>query len=422
MLTRPPEPNGYEMWGPEPTLADFPREEWSRRIAAVQKHMVDADIELLVLWSEHNIRYFSGFTSTHWSLLSLQPQVVLIPANGQPIAITSEFLRTTTEAQSWIRDIRCRAEVNEHSEAVLREFPVDVAHEIRDLGFARARIGLEMGDIGYMHIPRPLNDILAFMHALPGAEFVAGDATIWKCRQIKSPLEIERLVQAAAIHRTATEAVVAGYRPGMTEADVGKLFICSAYDNGAENVISGNIMCGAAKEGVYDTKHAFDGVDIGPRDYLEIDLAVCFHGYWADMARVLNVGEVDPAFAQLSQQAREAFETVVAETRPGMTVRELQELFYRAGGCDTPDEMAGHGIGLDVHEPPMVTLDSPAVLQAGMTFEIEPCLLRGRRVDGGPGLMHYENLVIITESGCTPVYTLDPSVLQVATPYATAGA
>jgi Xaa-Pro aminopeptidase len=98
-----------------------------------------------------------------------------------------------------------------------------------------------------MYIPRPVNDIQAFMSELPEASFVAGDKIIWSCRQIKSALEIERMEQAGAINRQALTAVVHGYRPGMTEWDVGNLFICEAYQRGAEWVAVGHIACGSRK-------------------------------------------------------------------------------------------------------------------------------------------------------------------------------
>src|SRR6266568_3361524 len=123
-LKRAPEPAGFEMYGPQPSLPDFPEAEWRARLDRVQRLMNAVSVDLMVLWSEKNIRYFSGFTSTHWNLASLQPLVVLIPASGAPTCVTSEFLRTTTEAQSWIRDIRCRADVNEHSEAIVRQVPL----------------------------------------------------------------------------------------------------------------------------------------------------------------------------------------------------------------------------------------------------------------------------------------------------------
>ena len=407
------------MHGPAPSFPDVPEGEWHARIAKAQGLMLENGIDLLVLWGDKNIRYFSGYTSTHWNMISVQPLVVLLPAEGDATAIAAEFFRTTVESQSWIRDIRCPVDVDEHSEAVIRRWPAFVAAEIKELGFAKARIALEQGEQGGMYIPRPLNDILLFKDELDQAEFVDGDGVIWGCRGIKSPLEIDRLTTAASIHREAMSAAVQRFEPGMTESDVGKLFICAAYEAGAEMVVPGNIMCGAAKEGMLDTWHSFEGAAIGRDDYLELDLALSYRGYWADMARVLSAGPVSEAFAARSHAMRESFEAMVEAARPGLPVTEWQRVYFESGGCETPDELAGHGIGMDVHEPPIVTRDSEAVLEPGMTFEIEPFIVPGGwRTQGGEGMFHYENLVVITDSGAVPVYTLHPEILQVSNPIA----
>ncbi|MHA2427767.1 MAG: M24 family metallopeptidase [Candidatus Hermodarchaeia archaeon] len=415
-LKRAPESEGYELYGPKPHLPDIPYSEWKSRIDKVKGLMQEENIDLLMLWNENNIRYFTAFTSVHWNMTSIVPLVALIPRDTSPVVITSEFFRWTVEAQSWVRDIRCTHGACEHSEKTIRQFPIEVATEIREMGYEKANIALEMGQIGDMFIPRPLNDILNLMNALPEANFVDGDHVIWRCRQIKSPLEIERLIKAAAIHREATTAVVNEFRSGMTEADVGKIFICNAYQNDAEQVVSGNIMCGAAKEGIYDTKHAFDGVTISKDDYLEIDMFLSYKGYWADMARVINVGPVTDEFRKYSDQLRRSFEAVVQAAKPGVPIKEIQKVSYESGGSDTYDEFAGHGIGLDIHEPPVLCLHTDEVLQAGMTLEIEPFFFRGLRSQGGQGLFHYENLIIITEDGCTPIYGLPKEIIQVTNP------
>jgi Xaa-Pro aminopeptidase len=103
--------------------------------------------------------------------------------------------------------------------------------------------------------------------------------------------------------------------------------------------------------------------------------------------------------------------------KPGMTVGELHRIVYEAGGVDTPGEMLGHCIGLDVHEPPVIMPQSAVVLEPGMTFEVEPMTFRGLSIQGGEGVFSYENLVIITEEGCTPVYSYLKEPLQVAHPF-----
>jgi len=59
---------------------------------------------------------------------------------------------------------------------------------------------------------------------------LTGDKVIFGCRMVKSPLEIERLTRSAAIHKKAMTAVAQKYRPGMTEHDVGRIFLMTAYE------------------------------------------------------------------------------------------------------------------------------------------------------------------------------------------------
>src|SRR3990172_2517615 len=98
-LKKAPEPKGYELYGPEPTLPDFPYSEWAARIDKVQRLMREEDIDLLMLWSETNVRYFTAFTSTHWRLPSIQPLVALIPVDGAPLVVAPQLFRWTVEAQ-----------------------------------------------------------------------------------------------------------------------------------------------------------------------------------------------------------------------------------------------------------------------------------------------------------------------------------
>ena len=416
-MTEEKDLESQDLFGPEPPFADVPFAEWKARIDKAKQLMRQENIDLLMLWNNRNIRYFAAYTSTHWETPSIPPLLALLPADGDPVALTGEFFLSTAQAQTWIKDIRTISRGYAYSEKTLREIPVEVAAIVREMGYGKANIALEMGPLGGMFIPRPLNDIQALMNGLPKAKFVDGDKVIWGCRRIKSPLEIERLTLAASIHRQAMSAVVQDFRPGMTEADVGTIFICTGYQAGAESVTSGHIMCGSAKEGMVDTKHSFDGVTIHKGDYLSVDMAVCYKGYWADMARIINVGPVTPEFQRYSEQLADAFDAIVEAVRPGMTVGKLQQVVFAHGGMETERETAGHGIGLDIHEPPFISFGSDEPLEPGMTLELEPFLFHGFRKQGGVGLFHYENLIIITERGCTPVFSLPREILQVANPF-----
>ncbi len=338
--------------------------------------------------------------------------VALIPLKDDPVVVTGEFFRWTVEAQSWIRDIRTQQDVHQVNSE--REFPRDVAEAVKEMGYAKANIGLEMGPLGHTWIPRPLNDIQTLMNALPDANFVDGDRVIWGCRTIKSPLEIDRLTTAATIHRQAMATVVEKYRPGMTEQDVGKIFICSAVENGADWVQSGHIMCGSEREGMWDTGHHFDGCPINRGDYLSIDIGVRYKAYWADMGRMINVGPATENWKKCWETIGNGFQAATEVARPGVRARDVWKAVndtVEAGGL-MGFEMYGHGIGLDVQEPPVLGATDETVLEPGMTFEVESLGAIGLRKFGGEGAFQYENLLIITEDGCSTVMGLPHHIIE----------
>ena len=159
-------------------------------------------------------------------------------------------------------------------------------------------------------------------------------------------------------------------------------------------------------------------IDVWPRH----EASAC----WADMARTFVVGEPAPGqagpIAERARLARSALEQAMASVRPGVTGRELFDgvcdLFEAAGYATQrtagPDEeegfqySLGHGVGLDVHEPPGLGLAGRAPLVAGDVIAVEPGLW-DRRV----GAVMFEDLVLVTESGCEQLtdfpYELTPA-------------
>jgi Xaa-Pro aminopeptidase len=405
-------PQGYELYGPDPKFPDVPHAEWKARIERARTLMRRDGVDLLMLWSMQNCHYFASFTSTHWHLPSIQTMVALIPIDHDPVVVTGEFFRWTVEGQSWIRDIRTQQDV--HQVRSERRFPLDVAEVVRDIGYEKAKIGLEMGELGHTWIPRPLNDIQALIGALPKADFVAGDRIIWGCRSIKSPLEIDRLTKAATIHRQAMSTVVEKYRPGMTEQDIGKIFLCTAYENGAEWAKGGHIMCGSDREGMWDTGHHFDGCTVNRGDYLSLDMSVCYKGYWADMGRMVNVGPATENWKKCWDTIGRGFEAATKVAKPGIRAKDVWKAVndvIQDGGLMT-FEMYGHGIGMDIQEPPVLGATDETVLEPGMTFEVESLGALALRKFGGEGVFQYENLVIITEDGCSTVMGLPHHITE----------
>ncbi|MBW2618955.1 MAG: aminopeptidase P family protein [Deltaproteobacteria bacterium] len=413
-LNKPPEPKGYTFYGPKPHLPDVPYGEWKARIEKARSLMEEEGIDLLLLASEKNCRYFTASTHGHWLAPSLQPQVALIPLKGECVIVCGEFFRTTFEAQSWIRDIRCQPDPHqiEHE----REFPAEVAGLIKEMGCGQGKIAVEQGPLGHMYIPRPPNHLKRFVEELPEATLADGDRIIWSCRQIKSPLEIDRMRKAAAIHRQAMSTIVEEYRPGMTEKDVGKIFMHSLIESGADWTQSSHICCGADKEGVFDCSHQFDGIAINKGDYIWIDIVVPYMGYWADNGRVFNVGPVSDELRKNYEITWEAFDAAAEAAGPGIKASQVwqaQADVLKKAGFEA-FEMCGHGIGLDIHEPPVLGYSDDTALEPGMTLELEILVFPGFRRTGGLGPIHYENMLIIGEEGCEMIHGLKRDIIQVS--------
>ena len=145
-------------------------------------------------------------------------------------------------------------------------------------------------------------------------------------------------------------------------------------------------------------------IDLWPRDELS--------GCWADMTRTfVGAGEVTDAVAELRDIAREALEAARGAARPGVTGRDLYDaacdVVERAGHptqrTREPGQVLdhgfyfglGHGVGLEVHEPPGLGLSGHDELVPGDVVAIEP----GIEGIEGIGGVRFEDLLLITEDG-----------------------
>jgi Xaa-Pro aminopeptidase len=165
---------------------------------------------------------------------------------------------------------------------------------------------------------------------------------------------------------------------------------------------------------MWDTGHHFDGCTINRGDYLSMDISVSYKGYWADMGRMINVGPPTETWKNYWDTIGRGFEASTKTARPGIKAKEVWKAVndvIQDGGLMT-FEMYGHGIGLDVQEPPVLGATDETILEPGMTFEVESLGASALRRFGGEGVFQYENLVVITDNGCSTVMGLPHHIYQ----------
>lgn len=403
-----------------PTFPDFPYAEYERRINKAKELMNANEVDCLVLWSRPNVRYFFGLRLISGDLPSPWPGLGIIPLDGDPFLIVNDLVSVSAQEMCWTRDIMTKPRA--HVIRQQRELPKEVAAVLRERGYGSKNIALEMGPLGNMYIPIPLNDIEAMKNGLPDASFVDGDRVIWGCRMIKSPLEIERMRQACAIVKRCHSAVVNQFKPGMTEADVANIIHHIQVDSGglqeADAAIVHHIVCSQYKEGMLDIL-AFDNLEIGRDDYLQLDLCHRHKGYWADVARIFQVGPITDKIRENYKLIEECMLRAEEMIKPGAIISELykygHEPLVKAGV--EPMENIGHCIGMDIHEPPDLDGDTHEPLQEGMTLSVEVWTFQELKRKGGTGILGLEDEYVVTNRGFEKFPSLPRDVIHVAYPF-----
>jgi len=411
--------DGYRYFS-EPAYPDVPYAEYQARINKAQRLMSEQGIDCLLIQSKPNMRYFTGYQNTHWEIPSIQPGSLLIPVKGEPVPIVPDFFTANLEQQCWVRNAVMHTEP--HQPISIRQLPADLAHLVIDMGYAKGNVALEMGPLGCMYIPRPLNDIQEFINALPEAKIVDGDAVIWGCRMVKSPLEVERISVAVEGHRAVLQALVDEFRPGMDEVDLSRIAYRRAAELGTGYLgdsigLWGSFRAALNSEPMGDVG-VHEGAPLGRNDYIFYCMCFQHKGYQPDGARVFQLGEVTAEHMKMYELVWEAQDRAASIIKPGIKANEIYDYMYaniREAKLPVID-MGGHGTGLDTHEPPSIDAWNEQVIEEDMVLSIEPWSYFSLRMHGGLGKFGVQDQFVVNANGCTSISGLRRDIVQVSHP------
>ena len=250
---------------------------------------------------------------------------------------------------------------------------------------------------------------LLLLDALPGAtRRFTGDTVGW-LRARKDDGEYARLKQSALLNDQAMEAGFAALREGITELEVATAIREFYRDNGATTEFCS--VC-FGPNGAFPHHHT-GGTRLKRGDAVLIDTGGRIDGYPSDMTRVGWFGSEPEGFAEIHAILDRAVEAAIAAARPGALAREVdqaaRDVITAAGYGPNFLHRTGHGLGLDIHEPPYITATSDTVLDEGMVFSIEP----GIYLAGRFGL-RLEEIVIIRGGRAEVLSAMPRSAVVVA--------
>lgn len=367
----------------DPPPRGFPEPEFAARTARAQKLMREAGLDALLLTTEPEVRYFSGFLTQFWQSPT-RPWFLIVPKDGKPVAVIPE-IGAARMARTWLEDIRTWPAPRPADDGVSL-----LARTLRECAGAGGLIGTPMGP--ETHLRMPLVDFERLKQSLKGIAFTDATAVIRQLRLVKSAAEIGKIAYACGLVSDAFAQAPSLFAVGMSDVEAFRAFKLACLRAGVDDVAY--LVGGAGPGGYGDIISPPSARAIGEGDVLILDTGCTFDGYFCDFDRNFAFG--DPGDA-----ARAAYDTVYRATeaglraaRPGATCADLfnamQTVLTDGGALGNDVGRLGHGLGMQLTEWPSNTAFDETVLRPGMVITLEP----GMAFAPGKLMVHEENIVI----------------------------
>ena len=364
----------------------FSKLEFEIRTQKAQKMMFKENIDAILLTTEPNVRYFSGFMTQFWQSPT-RPWFLIVPREGELIAVIPEIGRAGMES-TWVNEIRSWASPCPKDDGITL-----LEKALSEVPMRFGRIGMTLGQESQLRMP--VNNFKLLAEKISPTEIVDIAINLHKLKKIKSESEIQKIEHICLITSAAFEKLPSHISIGETQRQICTKLRQDILELGADN--SPYLIAGSGSGG-------YDNIIMGPTEsvlgvghVLIIDTGSTFDGYFCDFDRNF-------AFGDLSDETRKAYEMVYLATdvgieaaRPGKTTSDVWKAMWsvleEAGGMVNSVGRMGHGLGMELTEWPSVMPGDDTLLEPGMVITIEP----GMSFALGKEMVHEENILITEE-------------------------
>ena len=364
----------------------FSPAEFEQRTATVQRLMHDARLDAVLVTTEAEIRYFTGFHSQFFESPT-RPWFVIVPAEGKPIAVIPT-IGESGMAVTWIDDIHTWPSPRPADDGISA-----LASTISSLPTRHGRLGMPLGPESILRMPA--GDAKKLADAIPH-EVVDCAEMLLRQRFVKSPAEIEKIRRVCQITSDAFEALPGHSRIGDSEIDITRRMRIDLLERGADST---PFMVAGSGAGGYDS------IIMGPTqrqlqsgDILIIDTGTVFDGYFCDFDRNFGFGHVADDARRANTAVHQALDAGFEAARPGARMCDvwsaMSKVMEEFGSLGNSIGRMGHGLGMLLTEWPSVHPNDQNILESGVVMTLEPGMTFAPRRQ----LVHEENIVI-TESG-----------------------
>lgn len=215
-------------------------------------------------------------------------------------------------------------------------------------------------------------------------------------REIKEKGEVDAIRGCLKLHHQAIKFLRKTVKPGLTELDVldqleGFVKSRRAGFSFPSIIASGSNSC---------FPHArVSRRKIKNNEPVLIDTGIDINGYKSDLTRVILLGKIAPLVREVADIVKDAQRKAIAVIKAGIPVavadQEARSHFKKFDLEQYFGHSLGHGVGLEIHESPRLSVKSPAVFKSGMVVTVEPAVYIPNKFG-----VRIEDMVLVTEKGC----------------------
>jgi Xaa-Pro aminopeptidase len=343
------------------------------RLARAAEETANRELDALVVSPSRDLAYLIGYEPMPLP----RPTLLVLRPNRDPVMLVPELERALAAASP----------VGEHLELVPWRDGSDPYQAAASLLTGAARIAVA-DRLWATHL-------LGLQRELPGAAFSPASRLMVRLRAVKDEHELGALRRAGrAADETFRQILTVPFQDRSEEDvahDLAELLVRNGHDRADFTIV-------ASGPNAASPHHEPGGRTILPRDAVVMDFGGELGCYFSDTTRTVVVADPPEGFEHAYAAVQEAQAAAVDAVRPGREAQEVDRaartIITGAGYGERFIHRTGHGIGLDLHEPPYMVEGDRTVLEPGMTFSVEP----GVYLEGRFGI-RIEDIVAVTADG-----------------------
>ena len=345
-----------------------------RRMGALRRRLTRAGLPGLLVTFLPDVRYLSGFTGSSAALAVARRTARLFTDS-----------RYATQAGEEVQ--AAQVQIVSSSPAVAAAQWLAAQPGVTMAGFDAAHTTVAELKRWKSELPSRLRR--SFFEEVP-APFVA------QLRMTKDEDELAVMAEAALAGCQLFEGILEFLRPGIAEIDVAAELEHKARMMGAEGMSFETIVASGVRSALPHGRAT--AARLPRRGFVTLDFGIILNGYCSDMTRTVFLGKPKPEERKAYEAVLEAQENAVNAVAPRASCAEVDEaargILRREGFVEAFSHSTGHGVGLEIHEPPRVGAGQSTRLAPGMVVTIEPGIYLAGRFG-----IRIEDMVAVTRTG-----------------------